>query len=503
MAHLFGDGFDWLSVVGDISQKYDSGTVTAIVAAASTAFGVGQAISLSIGNVAGLAKTLPSNETTVYVAFRRKLPVGVGATAYQEIVFMDGVNVQFVVRFAEDGAIRVGATQFFGTVVAFTATGVAASNTWDGWTIKLVVNNTTGSIEIRKNGNTTPVLTATGINTRNGSTNAYVNKLMIWGTQFSSSSATQYDDLFIWSGSGAAPNGFIGDPRCISDAITTTQQNQWSMFPASSTYSTGAQTTTTAYTSGGAHAYLALNTGPGSFNQITLNFSAVSTGKMLVAVYAYTGSVNDPGALLGYGELTNPGTGAQTVTLNNTITLSPSTTRFWMMINTNANFTLNATASTSSDSTATYTYASVPPTTYSRSSTTLNVALPVLSVSLTVTANMLIADATQDADVSYVYSSTVNQEDLYSFATLASQSLTPASILGVAPFCVVKRSDSGARTLSVRAKSSGTDVAVVTQPAVSNSYSYNGGFIGLDPATSAAFTISGMDALQVGVKVDA
>src|SRR5205085_5953791 len=81
-------------------------------------------------------------------------------------------------------------------------------------------------------------------------------------------------------------------------------------------------------------------------------------------------------------------------------------------------------------------------------------------------ASSLVSMQTNDGDTSYVYSSTVGQEDLYTFPTLASAGITPLVITGVVPFAICKRSDSGSRTVSVRCKSGATDAAVLTDAAV-------------------------------------
>lgn len=75
---------------------------------------------------------------------------------------------------------------------------------------KFVVNNTTGSVELRINGST--VISNTGLDTQN-TANAFANQFLIGSTQDSFTMPT-YDDLYCCDGTGSAPgNDFLGDIR--------------------------------------------------------------------------------------------------------------------------------------------------------------------------------------------------------------------------------------------------------------------------------------------------
>jgi hypothetical protein len=80
--------------------------------------------------------------------------------------------------------------------------------------VKVVINNTTGSITVRKDGATSDTWSATGVNTRGGTASNYANKV---GVVSGSGSAVSsyFNDLLFYSGSGAAPNTWIGDVRAL------------------------------------------------------------------------------------------------------------------------------------------------------------------------------------------------------------------------------------------------------------------------------------------------
>lgn len=345
MAFLMADGFDWLAAAADITMRWDtSGSGLLLVSAANTAFGVGGGFSFSSSS--SLSKAWASNDATIFGSIRLKQVGGSLSTNYAYVQLLDAAAPQVTIRWNEDTSITVASGAVGGTVLGTVAAGAFAANTWDSWQFKIVIHNTAGSVEIRRNGSGTNLLTLTNVNTRAGSTNAYANKVVV-GVNVS---GHQFDDFLLCSGSGAAPNDWTGDLRGFTEAPSGTAQSQWA------------------------------NTGG---------------------------------------------------------------------------------------------------------------------------ASSLVSVQTQDGDTSYIASSTVAQEDLYTFPTLASAGITPLVITGVVPFAIIKRSDSGSRTVSVRCKSGATDAAALTDAAVPLTYAFRGTMLATDPNTGAAWTTAGVNAAQVGVKIDA
>jgi hypothetical protein len=100
-------------------------------------------------------------------------------------------------------------------------------------------------------------------------------------------------------------------------------------------------------------------------------------------------------------------------------------------------------------------------------------------------------------DLSYVTSSTVGAEDRYNFASLSS---TPANIAGVKVSALLRKTDVGARTITLQLKSGSTEVTGSSQ-SPATSYAYFSAYQDTDPNTSAAWTASGVNSLSAGTKV--
>src|SRR5215831_7191196 len=224
MAWLIGDGFDFYNAAADQTlpgSVWASGsppTLTAI-----TRFGVG------MGTQAVGTSTLTSitfaNSTTIYVnyAFISTIAFTSGTTGWMGFTLMDGGTAQVGVFIVSGGTIKV-TTGAVGATQLATSPFTLVANVWNHFQFKIVINNTTGSVECRLNGNTSNDWTATGINTRNGTTNPQVNSF-----KFDSVGATTgvYDDLYIFNDQGAAPNTWQGDVRALQLMPTSDSSITW------------------------------------------------------------------------------------------------------------------------------------------------------------------------------------------------------------------------------------------------------------------------------------
>lgn len=116
------------------------------------------------------------------------------------------------------------------------------------------------------------------------------------------------------------------------------------------------------------------------------------------------------------------------------------------------------------------------------------------------TDNYLLVDETNpNGDTDYVQSSTSGQKDTYAFPNMAH---TPANIYGVQVCVYAKKDDAGARSVCSVTRSGGADTDGATQ-ALSTSYRYYLEVLETDPATAAAWTQSGYNAAEFGLKVAA
>jgi hypothetical protein len=101
---------------------------------------------------------------------------------------------------------------------------------------------------------------------------------------------------------------------------------------------------------------------------------------------------------------------------------------------------------------------------------------------------------------SFVYDTAVGHEDLYTFPALSA---IPSAIYAVAVKTIVSKTDAGAKTMSVRCKSGATDSAGTGGTiAPGTSYAWVGSLFPTDPNTSAAWTLTALNAAQAGVKVE-
>lgn len=125
------------------------------------------------------------------------------------LAFYDGVTTGVNLYLEANGetTVRRGAT------VLGTTSGYAFSdNTWVYVELKVTCHDTTGSFELRFNGET--VLTGSNIDTKPG-TNAYHNGFRVLGTSTTSSRAVQVDDLYCCDASGASNNDFLGPCKVL------------------------------------------------------------------------------------------------------------------------------------------------------------------------------------------------------------------------------------------------------------------------------------------------
>jgi hypothetical protein len=106
-------------------------------------------------------------------------------------------------------------------------------------------------------------------------------------------------------------------------------------------------------------------------------------------------------------------------------------------------------------------------------------------------------DGTPDDNATYVESATPGDVELFTFSDLST---TPASILAVATFNCIAKTDAGSRVCVPVLRSGGVNYDQGTFPCV-DSFKYDVQVIDEDPDTSAAWTPSGVNALEAGVKV--
>ncbi len=98
------------------------------------------------------------------------------------------------------------------TVLATTGAAVIAADVWHYIEFKVTVHNSTGSYDFKING--VSQLSASGIDTRAGTTNDYCNRVRLVGDDTESAGQGHvFDDWYICDTTGSVNNDFLGDRR--------------------------------------------------------------------------------------------------------------------------------------------------------------------------------------------------------------------------------------------------------------------------------------------------
>src|SRR5262252_7683184 len=179
MSYFFGDGFDLYSACDDAKTGYWDATsinLTGYSTLVAGRFSGSQAWSWS--NSSRLDRASGVNDAVHHFVVGFMTSNFSGSNLGFNIQLFDGATAQCSVVFRNDGAILLTSGGPTGTVLATYSGAFTGPNIWYAFEIEVVINNTTGSITIRKNGNPNNDFTLGSLNTRN-SANNYANKISI------------------------------------------------------------------------------------------------------------------------------------------------------------------------------------------------------------------------------------------------------------------------------------------------------------------------------------
>ena len=236
MAWLVGDSFDTYTAGATNEALLSSQvwqTVTACNARSSPAARFGSGVWMNLGNQAGTAGNMYTvqftNSNVIFV--NANILSGSAAHVNGGTIQTVGFTLRDTTSFIQCGLWLRDGGDFVLTsggngsaVLATSPVLLPLANVWAHIQVKITIHNTTGSIELRLNGNTTADWTATGLNTRNGSANAYAN-VVHWNSQ--SSNGEGIDDFYAFNDQSPAPNTFQGDVRAVLQFPTTDTSIQW------------------------------------------------------------------------------------------------------------------------------------------------------------------------------------------------------------------------------------------------------------------------------------
>lgn len=489
MADIFWDGFDKYGPLNCIPSNSLMNSEWTTVPSSSSSFVAGRftgslAFQLSYSYVSA-SRTLPNN----YGRLIGGIALNPTLSGNSGVIFGDAGTNQCAVGFNSSGKLVLWTGGLGGTQVAITSSAITA-NTWHyvEWDITFA---SSGSYNIYLDG--VSVLSGTG--NMKSSSNSYANQVILSGY------TCNFDDMYVFDSTGSVNNAVRGDSRVET------------LFP------TGDASVAFAPSQGALGEYYSLNSATGymsanilflrkyqakvsgTLSSISLMPETTSTGANFKAA-VYADNSGSPGTLLTSGSQVTGCTAGTVLTLPLTSPASiTSGTNYWIGYVTDTSVSMqradNNSYSTSAGYTASITYTSAPPSTAPSMSSgqySLQCWGNVTGMSTNYTeAN----EVPPGGDVSCVTSNTVGAEDRYSFNSLSS---TPANIAGVKMSALLRKTDSGARTVTVQMKSGSTEVTGSSQSPTA-SYVYYANYQDTDPNTSAAWTASGVNAVTGGVKI--
>lgn len=501
MAWIVGDSFDYYNGTADVARSvWDSATTAGInLVATATRFGGGQKLTNTTTTGMYLQKTVASNEATLYAAlayYRAGALSGTNVEGYLQ--YRDGATAQCTVCFQSGGDITLRSGGPTGTVLA-TYAGAFTQDVWTHFQIRVVIDGAAGSMTIRKNGQTSDTYaSATNLNTRGGTANNYANVVLYGNNTVVASNTFWIDDLLFFSGSGAAPNTWVGDVRAVClPAAADTAQKQFTPLTATGTVTTGTASSAVSMAQNTVRFTQFTPARSGVLAKATLTYSAAYTGSAQVALYDNTGTAGAPGALLGTSAVVvNPASGANDFTFTGGPTLAQGRT-YYLAYNDNIASAHSITAPAAAVSyTLALAFASGFP----------NPAGAVVGAGtgtqpyglLTLSGNVSqVSEALANGDTDYVFDATVNDADLYDMDDLQ---FTPMAIVGVVSKIYCKKSDAGTRQGQILVKSGTTQVAGA-DTVLGTTYTYLSRVDAVDPNTGAAWTTAALNAMQIGQKV--
>ena len=489
MVDIFWDGFDKYGPVNCIPTNSTMGSEWTTVPSSSASFVAGRfANSLALQmtySFVSASRTLPSN----YGRLIGGIALNPNLTGNSGVIFGDAGTNQCAVGFNSSGKLVLWNGGLGGTQIAITSTSITA-NTWHyvEWDLTF---SATGSYTIYLDG----VSVMTGTGNLKSSSNAYANQVTLNGY------SCNFDDMYLFDSTGSVNNAVRGDSRV--ETLFPTADASVAFTPSQGVI--GAY-----YSLAGSTGYMSANqlflrkftnTVAGTLNSISI-VPTTTSGSANFKPAVYADNAGSPGTLLSSGTQVTGTTSGTTLTL--ALTTAQSLTagqNIWIGYITDTSVSMqrqdNSSFATNAGYTASITYSSGAPSTAPSMSSgqySLQIWGNVTGMSSNYSETN---EVPPGGDVSCVTSNTVGAEDRYSFGSLSS---TPSNIAGVKVSALMRKTDSGARTVTVQLKSGSTEVASASQSPTA-SYLYFSAYQDTDPNTSAAWTASGVNAVTAGAKI--
>lgn len=165
---------------------------------------------LDISNTKNVYRELAGAHATIISGMGINFDTLTPDAPFMQFLADAGATIHISIWQRSTGAIEVrrGSTAG-GTILATSAVNTVITGTWYHIEAKVVLHDSTGSVEVRVN-NTT-VINFSG-DTKNGGTEAVISRFRI-GDPAQGSVRANVDDVYLLNGAGTSNNDFIGDSR--------------------------------------------------------------------------------------------------------------------------------------------------------------------------------------------------------------------------------------------------------------------------------------------------
>jgi hypothetical protein len=505
MVAIFIEGFDKYGAVnlaGGAINPYLSGDWTTVSGSGSQLVGglsaTGYALQLAVNTT--LSRTFAANYGRLIGGMR--FSANLASNPCGGIQFNDASGNQCGIGVNNTGTISLrNGSWSSGTVLGTSTVSVAANSThyleWD------ITFSATGAYQLWLDG--ISIISGTG-NTKT-TVNNYCNVFQpISGTTIGNSFII--DDLYLFDNTGTQNNAaLLSSPRVETEFPSADAAVQFGFGAAAVGYF-GVPRNAGFYGGGGTNSLYVVPVVPtraGTLNSISFTPGA-SNGAVNLRPVVYADSGGNPGALLVTGSTV-------TGVTNGVITTLPLTTpqaltagtRYWLgtiqdILVTNLYQIYDG---SNVGRWVGNTFSAGPPATFP--TTGVSVGQNTIQYWGNVTGTGVnFYEVNQNnpppGALSYVFDTVVGHEDLYAMPSLSA---TPAAIYAVAVKAYCAKSDSGARTVSMRMLSGATDSGgSLTGQTPATTYGWMASYFPTDPNTGAAWTVTALNAAQCGFRID-
>lgn len=498
MALLFLDGFDKYgpatSFTTTIATLLTAGEWTSSVATnigiANGLSATGFALALSAGS--SILKTFSSNYSRLIGGVR----ISSTLTQVGGVQFTDGTTAQASINVNTTGTISVRNGAITGTALATSTATISANTThyleWDF----TFANAPTGSYQVWLDG--VSILSGTGDTT--ATANAYANGIQL--AHGATTGITTFDDLYLFDTTGSRNNAaLLNTPRIETTFPSADNAVQFGFGAAVLGTPIVRNSTTAAPAANSLVLRRFVPNQAGTLNSISIIIGGISNGSVNYRPVVYADSGGVAGTLMSTGSTITGATANATITMPLTTPQSlVAGTPYWLGFMVDLSLALALTDANNTGYRAAATFISGAPGTAPTMTTGQSSYHLWGNISGVAVNYPEVNQQPPPGPYSFVFDATAGHADLYDFPALNTM---PANVHAVALKGYLQKSDSGARTVSLRVVSAGTDDGgSTTGQALGTTYGWLRSFWETDPATGAAWTGAAINAATSGVRID-